>query len=160
MAGMGPAPKERPHRRNQPGFEELPAEGYRGKYPSLPATWTETVTRMVKTGDGEQEPVSEEVRFTYLQATRDWYDDHATSPQATKFVATDWRRLSMIAPLVDQFHRSPSEKLAKELRLQETTLGATVMDRRRMRMNVASPQAARGKAPVVSLASLRDRLRE
>lgn len=116
----------------------LPAEGYGGDYPRLPSSWSTTISKTIENGDGDKEVVTEKVKFTYLAATRAWYEDHARSPQATRFTRTDWRRLLTIAPLVDQYHRQPNARLAGELRLQESLLGATLMDRQRMRMRVAA----------------------
>jgi hypothetical protein len=149
MAGRGPAPGANPNkktaaqrrRRNveQPG-EHLPAEGYTGEFPPLPATWSNTVMRKVQTGDGEDELLPETVKITYLKITREWYEIWARSPMATKFTQVDWMRLRELAPLKDQYHRRPSKDLASELRLQESLLGATVQDRQRMRLQIGEPE--------------------
>lgn len=148
MAGRGPAPGANPNRkaadqrrrRNaEVAFEDLPAEGYQGEFPPLPATWSRTVLRPVETGDGEHEMVSVTQKVTYLKLTREWYETWARSPMAVRFTTVDWMRLRQIAPLIDQYNRSPKKDLASEIRLQESLLGATVMDRQRMRLRVADP---------------------
>jgi hypothetical protein len=118
-------------------FDDLPAEGYQGEFPTLPATWSNTVMQPVETGDGDQEMVPVTVKMTYLKLTREWYETWARSPMATRFTQVDWMRLRQIAPLMDQYNRRPRKDLASELRLQESLLGATVMDRQRMRLRVA-----------------------
>jgi hypothetical protein len=143
MAGRGPAPKERALRRKgeSAATEVLPAEGYSGKVPKLPAAYSVT--------DGHNEV---EVRF--LEVTREWYARWSRSPMATRFTDPDWDRLRfVIAPLFDRFLRSSSKELAGEIRLQETLLGATVMDRQRMRVRVgaeadapAAPRRSRSSA--------------
>lgn len=130
MAGRGPVPGANPNRK-APGqrrrrnveanFEELPAEGYSGPFPPLPRSYP----------GGER-------RVKYLAATREWYTTWARSPMATKFVGTDWSRLRILAPLVDQAFRAPTPRLLAELRLQESLLGATVMDRQRLRMKIGT----------------------
>jgi hypothetical protein len=56
---------------------------------------------------------------------------------AARFTEVDWTRLRfVIAPLFDRFVRSSSKELAGELRSQESLLGATVMDRKRMRLRI------------------------
>lgn len=66
-----------------------------------------------------------------------WYETWASSPQGRAFFATDWQRLQMLAPLVSEYLAEPSVKLATEIRLQESLLGATVTDR--LRLNLRPP---------------------
>jgi len=142
MAGRGPAPEDRAA--DGGSFDVLPAEGYAGKVPKLGAGY--------RVSDGHHER-----RVRFLAATRDWYADWSTSPQASRFTATDWRRLRMIAPLVDRYLRSSAKDLAAEIRLQEALLGATAADRLRLRWKVAEPVAPlEGESP---RAARRQRLR-
>jgi hypothetical protein len=131
MAGRGPATGANPNRKDlgkrrrrnvSESFEELPAEGYTGEFPALATLYI--------TGGG---------RKRYLAATRNWYETWARSPMAALFTAVDWQRLAMLAPLVDEHHREPSIRVMTELRLQESQLGATVLDRQRMRVRVGPP---------------------
>lgn len=164
MAGRGPAPGANPNRKDpsqrrrrnaEPGFEELPAEGYTGEYPPLPATWSTMVTEKVKNGDGDEELLTKTEKLTYLKQTRTWYETWARSPMATKFASTDWQRLLEIAPLKDQYFRRPDKGLAAELRLQEERLGATVMDRQRLRWRVADRDEQKEPASVTKLSDVR-----
>jgi hypothetical protein len=153
MAGVGPPPVEQKRRRNKPPeFDELPAEGYRGDYPALAATYGVDVTVIesftvveVDPETGEQVPVVRERPVTrrkqvrFLHDTREWYETWATSPMATKFTAVDWNRLKRLAVLVDRLHRNWSQALFGELRLQEALFGGTPVDRLRARMRIAPP---------------------
>jgi len=170
MAGRGPTAQDHRQRaRDEKGFDTLPAEGYTGPFPKLPPTWRQEISYFEKHVTTSKDdagkavrtvamvPVLKVVNVRYLKATRDWYETFARSPMATRFTDVDWRRLQEIAPLKDQYNRSPDTKLAAEIRLQETRLGATVRDRHEMRMRVASEAAAegRGAAPVSSMAAAR-----
>lgn len=156
MAGRGPAPGANPNRKDpsqrrrrnaEPSREELPAEGYQGAFPPLPPSWR-TETRVTETDDdGNTYPVVKTVAVRYLQATRDWYETWGHSPMATKFTQTDWTRLRQLAPLVDQYERKPSKELASELRLQESLLGATVMDRARMHVTIGRDAGSEPEKP-------------
>lgn len=137
MAGRGPAPGANPnrkaaiHRRRrniEPGFDDLPREGYQGEFPPLPSGYNAEVP----TPKGWKTR-----RRPYLARTREWYLTWARSPMAVRFTQVDWMRLQDLAPLKDRYYRLPSKELAGELRLQETLLGATVMDRQRMRLRIS-----------------------
>jgi len=79
----------------------------------------------------------------FLKATREWYARWARSPMATRFTEVDWDRLRyVVAPLFDRFIRSSSKELAGELRLQESLLGATLMDRQRLGLRIDGPKPA------------------
>lgn len=130
MAGRGSAPKdpaERRRRNKAPEREELPVAGHRGRYPKLPKSYRVEI----ETEKGMR------VRWVkYLKDTRDWYETWAKSPMAVKFTFVEWRRLRQLAPLVDAHHRNPSREMMSELRLQETLLGGTLMDRHRMNLTI------------------------
>ncbi|WP_329520521.1 phage terminase small subunit [Spirillospora sp. NBC_01491] len=78
----------------------------------------------------------------YSQATCDWYATWCRSPQAATFTTTDWQRLHMIAPLVNAYWVEPSTKVMAEIRLNESLLGATHVDRLRARIKVEKPTAS------------------
>jgi len=133
MAGRGPAPKD-PDKRvgHHPAreLEEIPRTARAKRAPALPQTyWRE----------------GEEKRF--LAATRKWYLTWVHAPQATQFVSTDWQRLQMIAPLVDQYYRAPRQQLMAEIRLNEERLGATVVDRKRLDWKVTDEPKATDRPP-------------
>jgi hypothetical protein len=149
VGSRGPIPKDSTQRRRRnidARFDELPAEGYQGPFPSLPTSYFKSV-------DNDE---SHPFKRKYLAATRKWYLTWARSPQATLFTGTDWERLKMLAPLVDMYHREPRVGLATELRLQESLLGATVTDRRRMRLVVTSTEPVE---PPAKLEDVRRRMR-
>ena len=130
MAGRGPIPKdpEKRVRRNKvPDSVELEA-GKTGDAPPLPGA------------DG------------YREETRVWYRTWCESPQGTQFVATDWQRLHMLAPLVDAFfdQAAPADqrqRLLGEIRLNEQRLGATPEDRQRLRWNLRPPAVTPERKP-------------
>lgn len=126
MAGMGPPPSQQRRRRNADTFEghavTVPAAG-KVKAPPLP-----------NSGD-------------YSARTRRWYKTWTESPQAAAFTVTDWQRLHMLAPLVDAYFASPDGKLFAEIRLNESLLGATHVDRLRARIKVEAPPKAPPAAP-------------
>jgi hypothetical protein len=91
----------------------------------------------------------------YLPQTRKWYRTWATSPQASRFLATDWQRLAMLAPLVDSYFLEPKATIFAEICKSESMLGATEADRLRLRWDVAEP-----KAPVKPAATPQDGARQ
>lgn len=138
MAGHGPAPGANPnrkpagqrrHRGKVVEFDDLPAEGYQGEFPPLPAGYSVKVV----TEDGHDFQERE-----FLPRTAEWYETWARSPMAVRFTSVDWMRLQDIAPLKDRYYRESSKDLAAELRLQESLFGATVLDRQRLNLKVAA----------------------
>jgi hypothetical protein len=152
MARPGPQPKdpERRQRRNAtPEILRLPAAGYDGDYPALPAAYLMSIW-----DNDAQTPI--DIRVEFLAATRDWYNAWACSPQATQFSGVTWLTLKRLAILVDRFERGET-KHAGEIRLQESKLGATPEDMAKLRWvidddadapgsKVTEPSARRGKA--------------
>ena len=133
MAGYGPAPAERRRRRN--------ADTYADVQVTVSADATAAAPPL---------PNADK----YLDATRDWYETWAASPQAAVFVGTDWQRLHMLAPLVDQYFRLPDSKLLAEIRLNESLLGATHVDRLRARIKVEPKSAAADRADAGNVTDL------
>jgi hypothetical protein len=155
MAGRGPAPKpadQRRRRNKETATDELPAEGYEGKYPELPKTYR-SLAPPTKKGAPPRA-----VRLKFFDETRRWYEAWATSPMATMFTAPTWERLLRLARLIDQFERYPDKTLLAEIRLQEATLGGTPADLLRLRKTIAAPEDDRpALAAVSSLAGRRER---
>lgn len=83
----------------------------------------------------------------YLPATLTWYTTWCTAPQASAFTVTDWQRLHMLAPLVDAYWQKPAKDLLSEIRLNESLLGATHVDRLRARIKVEAPKSSAPSAP-------------
>lgn len=77
----------------------------------------------------------------YSAETLSWYETWRTAPQAALFLATDWSRLVLLAPIVDAYFRRPSAAALSEIRMNEERLGATVVDRMRARIRVESGDA-------------------
>lgn len=136
MAGYGPPPSENKRRANKDEFEE------------------QAVT---VADDGSLHGPELPHETLYTPRTVDWYETWRRAPQAAAFVGTDWQRLQMLAPLVDEYFLEPSTKLLAEIRLNESLLGATHVDRMRGRIKVepAKPQPAAG---VTDLTSRRRRI--
>ncbi|GAB1641752.1 hypothetical protein [Krasilnikovia sp. MM14-A1259] len=87
-----------------------------------------------------------------------WFDDWRRSPQAAVFELTDWRRLALLAPIVESYLRRPSAAALSEIRMNEERLGATVVDRMRARMRIEDSDET--PAPVLRLADARKGLRD
>lgn len=119
MPGYGPPPSENKRRRNKDTFAEaevsVPAES-QAQAPKLPGA------------------------SKFSKPVRDWYDTWTKAPQAGAFTVTDWQRLHMLAPLVQQYFEAPTKELMSEIRLNEALLGATHVDRMRGRIKVEAPQ--------------------
>jgi hypothetical protein len=63
-----------------------------------------------------------------------WYEIWRTSPQAKTFVMTDWMRLRMIAPLLEDYLNKPTAMKMAKIRQNESLLGATHTDRLKARI--------------------------
>lgn len=139
MAGRGAAPKNNPlgHRsKAELHRDELPAEAPRVR-PELGDSYQCEITTL-DGGKVSKIPGTS----TFLPETRDWWDDWCASAQAETFTVTTWRRLRMIAPLVDQFHRTGAVALMAEIRQNEAKLGATPEDMQRLHWKPAEKPAA------------------
>lgn len=136
MAGFGPPPAENKRHRNKDTFAE-------------PAV-------TVQAGAEVDAPALPNAR-RYLKATREWYATWCRAPQAAAFTATDWQRLHMLAPIVDAYWRKPDTRALAEIRINESLLGATHLDRLRGRIKVeadkpgpADAAAAKGVADLTA----------
>jgi hypothetical protein len=136
MSGMGPPPAENRRRTNKDTFAEaavtVPADA-EVDAPELPG-WE-----------------------SYSTETLRWYNTWCKAPQAAAFTVTDWQRLHMLAPLVDEYWSKPTAKLMGEIRLNEALLGATHLDRMRGRIKIGGekPAAARPGKGVADLTAAR-----
>ena len=139
MPGMGPPPAENRRRTNPDTFAEAAVA-----VPEVPEV------------DVPELPGWEE----YSTATLRWWNTWCSSPQAAMFVATDWQRLIMLAPLIEEYFAKPSTKLMAEIRISESLLGATHVDRMRARVKVERATPSSGQTPegVADLTSRRRRL--
>ena len=69
--------------------------------------------------------------------THRWYETWQYSPQAEVFLDTDWQRLQMLVPLVEDYFDRPHHLKLAEIRQSESLLGATHVDRLKARMKVS-----------------------
>jgi hypothetical protein len=72
----------------------------------------------------------------WLKETVAWYERWCVSPQATRFTVTDWGRLHDLALVVDEFYNNPDARSFGEIRQNESLLGATPLDRLRLRLDI------------------------
>lgn len=147
MGGSGPPPAENRRRRNKDTYADV----------------STTVTDDVEAVNGP------ELLGEWSVSTRSWYETWRRAPQSGAFVSTDWQRLAMMAPIVETYFATHDPKLFPEIRLNESLLGATHVDRLKGRIKVERPQApaedatptaqpAGTDASVTNLASRRKRL--
>jgi hypothetical protein len=138
MAGHGPAPKENRRRTNADTYADVQA-------------------RVVDDGEicgpalegGDWSPM-----------VRSWWDTWRRSPQAKTFLSTDWMRLRMVAPLLQDYLVRPTAIKLAEIRQNESLLGATHADRLRARMKVEKPATETTEVPagVAAMEQYRNRL--
>lgn len=138
MAGHGPPPSENKRRTNKDEFAE------------------HAVT--VEAADEVHGPELPHAKL-YTPRTLDWYETWRRAPQASAFTGTDWQRLHMLAPIVDAFWLEPTTKLLAEIRLNESLLGATHVDRMRARIKVEAPKP-KTPAGVTDLTSRRRQIND
>lgn len=141
MAGRGPAPKnpEQRRRRNADPVAQ---------------------TSLVDDGELCGPELSELTgRDSWPPHVLSWFADWRASAQAKSFLRTDWRRLAMVAYLVEEFPISekPGPLLA-EIRLNEERLGATIADRQRLRMRITPAEPEDESSTSSDVVSIRDRI--
>jgi len=136
MPGFGPPPAENKRRRNKDEFED-----------SAVSVSASPVTGAPDLPDAGM----------YCPQTRAWYETWRQAPQAAVFTVTDWQRLHMLAPLIEAFWQEPSTKLLAEIRLNESLLGATHVDRMRARIKIEQPmqEPANGPGQVTDMTAAR-----
>ncbi len=71
--------------------------------------------------------------------TLGWWEVWRQAPQAALFEATDWMRLAIMAPLVEEYIQAPNAAALKEIRMNEAQLGALHVDRLRARITITDP---------------------
>lgn len=116
----GPLPHPSPRRRNhREPVRVLVADGtVRG--PELPAA----------APDGGQ----------WCARTKGWWRNWQRSGQARMFTGTDWEALLIAAALHHRMWAGPRPELAGEVRLWCSRLGATPVDRARLRVSVTTTE--------------------
>lgn len=68
--------------------------------------------------------------------TSAWWGDVWASPMAPEYDDSDRHGLFLLAVLVDDFWRQPSQALAAEIRLQRQCFGLSPIDRRRLQWEI------------------------
>ena len=115
MPGRGPTPKDPEKRQRRNAASEV-------------------------TVAGKPVPAPKLQQASWLPETKRWWRAWLEAPQSATFLSTDWSRLSMVSRLVDVYYREPKASVMAEIRLCEAGLGATLVDRARLHLNV-SPDA-------------------
>lgn len=160
MAIQGPAPKHEDDRvrRNAPIYDKIQVEWdgqIRG--PELPKRWAACQCMSSPSGPHPpppdlippKKPVLKDcghaVEVKWHPATLDWYNMWRQTPQSMVFVATDWEFFAETAKLHDMFWSEdlkPSElvALAGALKGREEAYGGTFEARRKLRLEITSPQ--------------------
>lgn len=96
--------------------------------------------------DGESAVVKPDLPFReggWHTQTLEWWDDLWAAPMAAEYHVSDRHALYLLAVLVDDFWREPSQKLAAEIRLQRQAFGLTPYDRRRLEWTVETAEQAK-----------------
>lgn len=82
--------------------------------------------------DGERVPL--------LALTKRWWDGYRHNGALTAlWEASDWNRLVMLVPIVDQFNRTGNARLMSEIRACEAELLGTVSARIKARVQIDRP---------------------
>ncbi len=117
ISGRGPAPKDPDTRarRNDDAIAPTPLRFVRAKQPKLPAG------------------------VKWHARTKAWWATWGDSPQAERFIATDWNFLLDTAVLHNMMWTDELWGLASEIRLRVAKFGATPEDRSRLRMQFVQP---------------------
>jgi hypothetical protein len=130
----GPLPQPQTRRRNSQEFDELPVEGFTGKFPKLPAAYKR------ETWD----PAAGKHRTTtvkFLASTKKKYEAWARSPIAVEFMSIHWDRLHDLMVLQDRFDRG-DHSVSSELRQGKAGFGGDPSSLHRLRKRVGAPRSA------------------
>lgn len=84
-----------------------------------------------------------------------YWDTWAASPQASAFLETDWQRLELLLPMVEQY-LAGDMKLLTEIRLTEERWGALVRERQSVGIVVKDKAV---EPPVSDISDAKSRLR-
>lgn len=140
MSGPVPKPSAMRQRRNKVATRSM----MEAEPDQLPTTATAK-------GEKVFPPLPARGRRKWNPMTTAWWDDVWRSPMADEFLRPDIHGLYILAELVDAFWRSPSVKLAGEIRQHRTAFGLTPIDRRRLQWEVErvneKTSAKRGRQP-------------
>lgn len=119
----GPMPKDPDKRVRRHKVETSHRVGVAPKPPKRPASY-----------------LLEGERLTLLPLTKRWWDGYRHNDALTAdWEASDWNRLLMLVPLVDQYNRTGSAGLMREIRANEAELLGTVANRIKARFRIDRP---------------------
>lgn len=135
MAGMGPAPKPSSRKARRNGDTQP--------------------TTILRFEEAEQPKLPE--GFPWPDATIEWWELWANSPQAEHFGSTDWSFLLDTALLHANLWGNGDTSVLAELRIRVAKFGATPEDRARLRMQFAEADEADGRRPKQQVKSARER---
>ena len=149
MAGNGPAPKANRRRTNADTYADIKTTVDGTKTVVRGPTLKSAVGRLI---DSWPDEVADLVTA--------WYETWRRSPLAEAWLATDWQRLALLAPLVADYYLRPTALKMGEIRQSESLLGATHVDRLKARIKVERGEAPAAKASpgVTALDDYRSRL--
>ena len=138
MAGMGPAPKPQ-SRRARRNADTTPT----------------TILRFEEAEQPElrELPGGEE----WCEATKQWWQMWARSPQAEHFGSTDWDFLLDTALIHNDVWGFLNFDRLPELRIRVAKFGATPEDRARLRMQFAEADEADARRPEIPARSAKER---
>lgn len=82
---------------------------------------------------------------TWESITKRWWRDVWTSPMSGEYLKADEHALFILALLIDDFWKSPSVALAKEIRQEQQAFGLTPLDRRRLEWTIEQTEQAKDR---------------
>lgn len=149
LTGRTPKHDDERIRRNAPIYDKIQVEWdgvVRG--PDLPSRWVPCDCNRVGSGphpDYFTGPCREYVNKGWHPAAIAWYEEWRRTPQSMVFVDTDWMFFHQTALLVEEYWDEDCKKtervsLAGEIRRREEGYGGTFEARRKLRLEIRSPQ--------------------
>ena len=75
----------------------------------------------------------------WCQGVKDWWEVWLRSPQQVRFTETTWHRLELLVPIVERYHKHHSVADMREIRLNESMMGATPVDMQKLRWDLVDP---------------------
>lgn len=143
----GPAPAEKKRRRNADTYADVQTR-------VAPSTSKVRGPTLLQATGGISDLYDE---VTGRLVTK-WWETWRRSPLTEAFLATDWQRLAMLAPLVASYYARPHYTKLAEIRQNESLLGATHVDRLKARIKVEQPAPKEQPAGVTAIDEYRARL--
>jgi len=131
------------------------------KDPALRQRRNKTATRAILPADTN--PIAAQPRLpacpnegSWHAMAKRWWKDVWASPMSAQFVSGDVPALFRLAALVDNFWKTGSLAVAKEIRLLEREFGLTPMSRRRLQWQMATAEEAVERLGMRRMSQARD----